>query len=116
MFLAKLVILEELLWTGLSLGLLLLTGMKMNILVSHPSGGMETESQIQQTKYKEDQKVSWHATPFEERLEKALSEESFISQRKNMEGKPIVFDENDESDTALSQLQTSSHPKSVVSF
>ncbi|KAM1919911.1 hypothetical protein ACFX15_023791 [Malus domestica] len=67
-------------------------------------------------KYKEDQKVSWHATPFEERLEKALSEESFISQRKNMEGKPIVFDENDESDTALSQLQTSSHPKSVVSF
>ncbi|GFP96376.1 hypothetical protein PHJA_001781700 [Phtheirospermum japonicum] len=32
-------------------------------------------------KYKEDQKVSWHATPFEERLEKALSEESFISQR-----------------------------------
>ncbi|KAL4575560.1 hypothetical protein LXL04_022407 [Taraxacum kok-saghyz] len=26
-------------------------------------------------KYKEDQKVSWHATPFEERLEKALSEE-----------------------------------------
>ncbi|CAN6571278.1 unnamed protein product [Malus baccata var. baccata] len=65
-------------------------------------------------KYKEDQKVSWHATPFEERLEKALSEESFISQRKNMEGKPIVFDENDESDTALSQLQTSSQPKSVV--
>lgn len=29
----------------------------------------------------QDQKVSWHATPFEERLEKALSEESFISQR-----------------------------------
>ncbi|KAM1113159.1 hypothetical protein ACFX13_046800 [Malus domestica] len=67
-------------------------------------------------KYKEDQKVSWHATPFEERLEKALSEESFISQRKNIEGKPIVFDENDESDTALSQLQSSSQPKSVVSF
>ncbi|KAB2610865.1 hypothetical protein D8674_018897 [Pyrus ussuriensis x Pyrus communis] len=82
-----------------------------------PSGGMETESQIQQTNTRRfDQKVSWHATPFEERLEKALSEESFISQRKNMEGKPIVFDENDESDTALSQLQTSSQPKSVVSF
>lgn len=31
--------------------------------------------------YFQDQKVSWHATPFEERLEKALSEESFISQR-----------------------------------
>ncbi|GAB2302686.1 hypothetical protein Dimus_036683 [Dionaea muscipula] len=30
------------------------------------------------TKYKEDQKVSWHATPFEERLEKALSEEGGI--------------------------------------
>jgi hypothetical protein len=29
----------------------------------------------------QDQKVSWHATPFEERLEKALSEESVISQR-----------------------------------
>lgn len=28
----------------------------------------------------QDQKVSWHATPFEERLEKALSEESSISQ------------------------------------
>ncbi|KAG8098375.1 hypothetical protein GUJ93_ZPchr0013g34608 [Zizania palustris] len=32
-------------------------------------------------KYKEDQKVSWHATPFEERLEKALSEEKLLSQR-----------------------------------
>ncbi|KAL6983226.1 hypothetical protein U1Q18_016617 [Sarracenia purpurea var. burkii] len=30
-------------------------------------------------KYKEDQKVSWHATPFEERLEKALSDETSIS-------------------------------------
>ena len=29
----------------------------------------------------QDQKVSWHATPFEERLEKALSDESLISQR-----------------------------------
>ena len=25
--------------------------------------------------------MSWHATPFEERLEKALSDESLISQR-----------------------------------
>ncbi|XP_051115276.1 protein JASON-like [Andrographis paniculata] len=32
-------------------------------------------------KYKEDKRVSWHATPFEERLEKALSKEAFISQR-----------------------------------
>ncbi|XP_043698586.1 protein JASON isoform X2 [Telopea speciosissima] len=31
-------------------------------------------------KYKEDQRVSWHATPFEERLEKALSEESNVYQ------------------------------------
>ncbi|XP_059451538.1 protein JASON-like isoform X1 [Corylus avellana] len=67
-------------------------------------------------KYKEDQKVSWHATPFEERLEKALSEESNISQRKDIYGKPIAFDENEENDTALSQLQSSAHPKSVVSF
>ncbi|KAK7333722.1 hypothetical protein VNO80_30499 [Phaseolus coccineus] len=67
-------------------------------------------------KYKEDQKVNWHATPFEERLEKALSEESVISQRKDGCGKSIPFDENEESDTALSQLQSSTHPQSVVSF
>ncbi|CAJ1964264.1 unnamed protein product [Sphenostylis stenocarpa] len=67
-------------------------------------------------KYKEDQKVNWHATPFEERLEKALSEESVISQRKDACGKSIPFDENEESDTALSQLQSSTHPQSVVSF
>lgn len=66
-------------------------------------------------KYKEDQKVSWHATPFEERLEKALSEESFVSQRKPISGPPIMFDENEESDTALSQLHSSRHPKSLVS-
>ncbi|RDX91154.1 Protein JASON, partial [Mucuna pruriens] len=64
-------------------------------------------------KYKEDQKVSWHATPFEERLEKALSEESVISQRKDVCGKSIPFDETEESDTALSQLQSSTHPQSV---
>ncbi|KAF7833473.1 protein JASON [Senna tora] len=67
-------------------------------------------------KYKEDQKVSWHATPFEERLEKALSEETVVTQRKNVCGKPIAFDDNEESDTALSQLQSSTHPQSVVSF
>ncbi|CAL0335112.1 unnamed protein product [Lupinus luteus] len=67
-------------------------------------------------KYKEDQKVSWHATPFEERLEKALSEETVISQRKDICAKPIAFDENEESDTALSQLQSSTNPQSVMSF
>ncbi|KAL9144932.1 hypothetical protein ABFS82_13G007400 [Erythranthe guttata] len=69
-------------------------------------------------KYKEDQKVSWHATPFEERLEKALSEETFISQsRKTTSGKPpLEFKETEECDTALSHLQPSAHIKSVVSF
>ncbi|XP_044501996.1 protein JASON-like isoform X2 [Mangifera indica] len=67
-------------------------------------------------KYKEDQKVSWHATPFEERLEKALSEESFISQRKNINQRPTVLDENEESDTALSQLRPSPLSKSAVSY
>ncbi|KAG7031109.1 Protein JASON [Cucurbita argyrosperma subsp. argyrosperma] len=64
-------------------------------------------------KYKEDQKVSWHATPFEERLEKALSEESIVT-RKNFEGKLVAFDEED--DTALSRLQSSIQPSSVVSY
>ncbi|XP_020968975.1 protein JASON isoform X2 [Arachis ipaensis] len=67
-------------------------------------------------KYKEDQKVNWHAMPFEERLEKALSEESSISQRKDFCGKPIAFNENEENDTAVSQFQSSPHPQSVVSF
>lgn len=67
-------------------------------------------------KYKEDQKVSWHATPFEERLEKALSEETFISQRKNIKENPVVFEDTEEADTALSQLRPSSHSKSVVSY
>ncbi|KAG6508952.1 hypothetical protein ZIOFF_034334 [Zingiber officinale] len=34
------------------------------------------------TKYKEDQKVNWHATPFEERLEKVLSADKHLPQRK----------------------------------
>ncbi|XP_071906592.1 protein JASON-like isoform X2 [Coffea arabica] len=33
-------------------------------------------------KYREDRKVCWHETPFEERLEKALFEETFIRQRR----------------------------------
>ncbi|KAL8506901.1 hypothetical protein ACS0TY_017697 [Phlomoides rotata] len=55
------------------------------------------------TKYKEDQKVSWHATPFEERLEKALSEDNFVSWRRRMSGSPpLEMNEIEESDTALS--------------
>lgn len=68
-------------------------------------------------KYKEDQKVSWHATPFEERLEKALSEESLISQKKPVNRTPSFrFNESEESDTAISQFQSSPRLKSVVSF
>uniref|UniRef100_A0A0E0CG89 Protein JASON n=1 Tax=Oryza meridionalis TaxID=40149 RepID=A0A0E0CG89_9ORYZ len=44
------------------------------------------------TKYKEDQKVSWHATPFEERLMKVLSDEKPHHQRK-ISGKLIQLDE-----------------------
>lgn len=47
-------------------------------------------------KYKEDQTVKWHATPFEERLDKALSEENFISKRKLVIGKPVAFEEIEE--------------------
>ncbi|XP_052170177.1 protein JASON isoform X2 [Diospyros lotus] len=68
-------------------------------------------------KYKEDQKVSWHATPFEERLEKALSSETSISHGKHTnQASPIDFGETEESDTALSQLRTSTHSKPVISF
>ncbi|CAA7026402.1 unnamed protein product [Microthlaspi erraticum] len=65
------------------------------------------------TKYKEDQKVSWHATPFEVRLEKALSEEGVqnLFPRRKLE----VMEE-DEGDTGTSQLQHSLQPNSVVSF
>ncbi|KAK9663897.1 hypothetical protein RND81_14G004900 [Saponaria officinalis] len=66
------------------------------------------------TKYKEDQKVRWHATPFEERLEKALSEETCAPQRKPIAGEPISFGELEGQDTATSQLKTT--PPSVVSF
>ncbi|KAK2377680.1 protein JASON [Trifolium repens] len=47
-------------------------------------------------KYKEDQTVKWHATPFEERLDKALSEDNFISQRKLAIAKPVSFEEIEE--------------------
>lgn len=57
-------------------------------------------------KYKEDQKVSWHATPFEERLEKALSEETNISQRTQLSGTPpIAINEAEDSSTAISQVR-----------
>ncbi|KAL3624636.1 hypothetical protein CASFOL_031304 [Castilleja foliolosa] len=65
------------------------------------------------SKYKEDQKVSWHATPFEVRLEKALSEDT----RKPVSGTPPVeYDETEESNTASSQVQSSDHLKSIISF
>lgn len=68
-------------------------------------------------KYKEDQKVSWHATPFEERLEKALSEDTLFPQRnQSSRTPPPDFNETEESDTGLSQLQPSNHFKSVASF
>ncbi|XP_066325002.1 protein JASON-like isoform X3 [Miscanthus floridulus] len=47
------------------------------------------------TKYKEDQKVSWHATPFEERLLKVLSDEKPRHERK-ISGKLIHLEENAE--------------------
>ncbi|XP_023632861.1 protein JASON [Capsella rubella] len=66
------------------------------------------------TKYKEDQKVSWHATPFEVRLEKALTEEGcqILFPPRKLE----VMMEEVEGDTDLSQLQHSVQPSSVVSF
>ncbi|KAJ0236058.1 Protein JASON [Hirschfeldia incana] len=65
------------------------------------------------TKYKEDQKVSWHATPFEVRLEKALSEEGgqCVFPRRNLEAM-----EEDEEDSDITQLQHSVQPNSVASF
>ncbi|PKA54736.1 hypothetical protein AXF42_Ash000571 [Apostasia shenzhenica] len=51
------------------------------------------------TKYKEDQKVSWHATPFEVRLEKALSDEKLYPHRK-LAGRLIKDDEDEQSNSA----------------
>ncbi|XP_071722399.1 protein JASON-like [Rutidosis leptorrhynchoides] len=65
-------------------------------------------------KYKEDQKVSWHATPFEERLEKALSEETFVSVRKNLSGASVPVEDAD-GDTAVSQLRSPAYIKPVAS-
>ncbi|XP_051194659.1 protein JASON [Lolium perenne] len=45
------------------------------------------------TKYKEDQKVNWHATPFEERLMKVLSDEKPKHERK-ISGKLIHVEED----------------------
>ncbi|KAH0855229.1 hypothetical protein HID58_015821 [Brassica napus] len=64
-------------------------------------------------KYKEDQKVSWHVTSFEERLEKALSEEGgqgFTPSRK------LEIMEEAESDTAIPQLHHPAQSTSIVSF
>ncbi|CAM0946637.1 unnamed protein product [Alopecurus aequalis] len=47
------------------------------------------------TKYKEDQRVNWHATPFEERLMKVLSDEKPKHERK-MSGKLIHLEEDAE--------------------
>ncbi|CAM8890939.1 unnamed protein product [Rhodiola kirilowii] len=66
-------------------------------------------------KYREDQIVSWDVTPFEERLEKALSEVNSISQsRTHSSGAHVAFE--DKIDTAASKLQSFPRPKSVVSF
>ncbi|XP_026427886.1 protein JASON-like isoform X3 [Papaver somniferum] len=60
-------------------------------------------------KYKEDQKVSWHATPFEVRLEKALSDESLVNPipRRLHDGRPVHFEELEEGDSAMSKMKTS---------
>lgn len=44
------------------------------------------------TKYKEDQRVSWHATPFEVRLDKALSDEKVYPQR-NVDGRLMELED-----------------------
>ncbi|KAL5731580.1 hypothetical protein ACHQM5_004293 [Ranunculus cassubicifolius] len=58
-------------------------------------------------KYKEDQKISWHATPFEERVEKAISEEARIAQRKLFRGRPIEFDEIEECEDTSNSAKSS---------
>ncbi|XP_073001795.1 protein JASON-like isoform X2 [Typha latifolia] len=45
------------------------------------------------TKYKEDQKVNWHATPFEERLEKALSDDKLFPRRKLLNRRLVELEE-----------------------
>ncbi|OEL26683.1 hypothetical protein BAE44_0012296 [Dichanthelium oligosanthes] len=48
------------------------------------------------TRYKEDQKVSWHTTPFEERLLKVLSGEDHCPPRKVVRGKLFHLEEKTE--------------------
>ncbi|KAI4378371.1 hypothetical protein MLD38_015860 [Melastoma candidum] len=64
------------------------------------------------SKYKEDQKVSWHATPFEERLEKALSEESSLGSRSHVDGSATP---EEDGNSAISQLRSTPHKKTLVS-
>ncbi|XP_078153918.1 uncharacterized protein LOC144549031 [Carex rostrata] len=45
------------------------------------------------TKYKEDQQVKWHATPFEERLERILSDETMPPPRELISGRLIQLEE-----------------------
>lgn len=60
-------------------------------------------------KYNEDQKVSWHATPFEERLEKALSEDKLTAERKQLGKVALVdLDEKDECESTGPTVQSSS--------
>ncbi|KAG8074953.1 hypothetical protein GUJ93_ZPchr0006g45623 [Zizania palustris] len=49
------------------------------------------------TKYKEDQQVRWHTTPFEERLSKVLSEEEVRPTRKLVRGRLLHLDKRAES-------------------
>ncbi|KAK1416365.1 hypothetical protein QVD17_32156 [Tagetes erecta] len=52
-------------------------------------------------KYSEDQKVSWHATPFEERLEKVLSEDKSIPKMKQLGGTRMSnYDDEEEHENA----------------
>ncbi|KAL8160136.1 hypothetical protein V2J09_001673 [Rumex salicifolius] len=68
------------------------------------------------TKYKEDQKVHWHATPFVERLEKALSEETFISRRNPAILEAVAFTDEEERDTASCKLQSLQPSKPMASY
>ncbi|KAL5200481.1 hypothetical protein ABZP36_021684 [Zizania latifolia] len=49
------------------------------------------------TKYKEDQQVRWHTTPFEERLSKVLSEEEVRPTRKLVRGRLLHLEKRAES-------------------
>ncbi|XP_042380218.1 protein JASON-like [Zingiber officinale] len=53
-------------------------------------------------KFEEDQRVSWHATPFEERLEKAFSNENSFPKRNCQYGKSPKMEDEESADTAAS--------------